>query len=334
MRSGFGVVAESDGKTLRGGNRNLAEEEAEIPDSMIKKAEKLASDGKTPIYFTENGKLLGIIAVADTVKEDSPKAIKELKNMGIDVIMLTGDNKNTADAIGRTANVDKVIAGVLPAEKEKVIRELQKENKVMMVGDGINDSPALTRADIGIALGSGTDIAIDSADVVIMKSSLSDVVSAIKLSRAVVKNIHENLLWAFGYNIIGIPLAAGVFVNLFGWSMNPMFGALAMSLSSFLVVSNALRLNFVKIKDKNEAKSALESQTDGKIKKTIKIKGMMCSHCENRVKQALMNMPETEKASADSKKGTATVVLKSDVTDEKLRSVIEAEGYKFIKVKK
>lgn len=327
--SGSGVKARIDGKVLFGGNRHLMEGHAGIPESFMTKAEELASEGKTPLYFASDKKLLGIIAVADVIKEDSPEAVRRMKDMGIKVVMLTGDNKKTAEAIGRKAGVDKVYSDVLPTGKEKIIRDLQKEGRVIMVGDGINDAPALTRADIGIAVGSGTDIAIDSADVVIMKSTLSDVASAIKLSRAVIRNIHENLFWAFGYNLVGIPLAAGAFIKLLNWEMNPMFGAAAMSLSSFLVVSNALRLNFTKLGDK---KTEEEKTTENRVV-TLKIKGMMCPHCEARVKQALEALPEVTEATPDHKKGKATVKLTGNIDEDTLKKAVEGAGYKYLGMK-
>ena len=303
--SGNGVVATVNGKKLFGGNKKLMQKNLTLTDDILKMADSFADEGKTPLYFADDEKLLGIIAVADVIKDDSFKAIENLKNMGIRVVMLTGDNNKTAKAIGNKAGVDEVISDVLPGEKEKVIRDLQKDGKVIMVGDGINDAPALTRADIGIAVGSGTDIAVDSADVVVIKSKLSDVVSAIKLSRSVIRNIHENLFWAFGYNLVGIPLAAGAFVHLLGWSMNPMFGAAAMSLSSFLVVSNALRLNFVKLgdkKDKNINNTIEDKKETTNMKKTVKIEGMMCPHCEAKMKSVFEALPEVDSAECNHKK--------------------------------
>ena len=305
-------------------------------------------EGKTPLYFGQEGKLLGIIAVADVIKDDSPQAIRELKNMGIHVVMLTGDNEKTATAIGVQAGVDEVIAGVLPDGKESVIRALKEKGRVAMVGDGINDAPALTRADIGIAIGAGTDIAIDAADVVLMKSRLTDVPAAIRLSRAALKNIHENLFWAFFYNTIGIPLAMGLFIPILGWKLNPMFGAAAMSLSSFCVVSNALRLNFFdlhradrdkkrKSKRPGEAihqptkhitnKNIKETKT---MEKTLKIEGMMCQHCEARVKKCLEAIPGVESAVVSHTAGTAVVTLKEDVSYETLKNAVEAQDYKVV----
>ncbi|MDE7138925.1 MAG: heavy metal translocating P-type ATPase, partial [Ruminococcus sp.] len=288
--SGNGLKALRNNVQISGGNYNFISTVADIPESMKEISEKLAEDGKTPLFFAEGNKLVGIIAVADVIKEDSPKAVRELQNMGIHVVMLTGDNERTAKAIGRQAGVDEVIAGVLPDGKESVIHNLKKKGKVAMVGDGINDAPALTSADMGIAIGAGTDVAIDAADVVLMKSRLSDVPAAIRLSRATLKNIHENLFWAFIYNMIGIPLAAGVYIKLFGWQLNPMFGAAAMSLSSFCVVTNALRLNFLKIHDSRKDRKINKSDDfkNNSISSenntvTIKIKGMMCGHCESHV---------------------------------------------------
>lgn len=325
---GNGVKATVDGKVLFGGNRQLMEQHVTVPDSITKKAEELAESGKTPLYFAADGKLLGIVAVADLIKEDSPEAVSRMKAMGIKVVMLTGDNKRTASAIGKKAGVDEVYSDVLPTDKERIIRELQakERGKVIMVGDGINDAPALTRADIGIAVGSGTDIAIDSADVVIMKSTLSDVASAIKLSRSVIRNIHENLFWAFGYNLIGIPLAAGAFINLFGWELNPMFGAAAMSVSSFLVVMNALRLNLTKLGNKKQ-NTDKDTEVFDSMEKVIKIKGMMCPHCEARVKEALEALDEISEATPDHKKENAVVKLNKEVSDEALKKAVEDAGY-------
>jgi Cu2+-exporting ATPase len=304
----------------------------------MQQAAMLAENGKTPLFFASGDRLTGMIAVADTIKEDSPQAIRELQNQGIRVVMLTGDNARTAAAIGRQAGVDDVVAGVLPDGKEAVIRALQKQGKVMMVGDGINDAPALTRADVGVAIGAGTDVAMDAADVVLMRSRLSDVPAAIRLSRASLRIIHQNLFWAFIYNVIGIPLAAGVFITLLGWKMNPMFGAAAMSLSSFCVVSNALRLNFCKMFDgsrdhKIKAKklSTLKNLIDEKeivpMKKTMKIEGMMCPHCSGRVKKVLEAMAEVASAEVSHETGTAIVTLNSAVADDVLKSTVEAQGY-------
>ncbi len=328
--AGNGVTAAVGKDILRGGNRQLIKNETDIAQNMLQRADELAQEGKTPLFFAKNDRFLGMIAVADVIKEDSAQAIAELKKMGMKVIMLTGDNSKTAAAIGKLAGVDEVIADVLPGDKEQVIRKLQQEGRVIMVGDGINDAPALTRADIGIAVGSGTDIAMDSADIVLMKSRLTDVASAIKLSRSVIRNIKENLGWAFGYNIIGIPLAAGVFTSLLNWSLNPMFGAAAMSLSSVLVVSNALRLNFIKLyHNKQEEQKEINTM---ELKKTIKIKGMMCSHCEAKVKGMLEEMPEVASAEVSHKKANAVVTLTSDVQDDAFKTVIEAGGYTFLGV--
>lgn len=328
---GNGLLAKADGKILKGGNIKFI---GNISEDINKKAESLADDGKTPLFFSRDNELLGIIAVADVIKEDSPSAVKELQNMGIKVVMLTGDNEKTARAIGKQAGVDEVIAGVLPDGKENVIRNLMKQGKVAMVGDGINDAPALTRADIGIAIGAGTDIAIDAADIVLMKSKLSDVPAAIRLSRATLKNIHENLFWAFIYNVIGIPLAAGLFIPFLGWKLNPMFGAAAMSLSSFCVVSNALRLNLCNIhnsKNDKKIKSKISNIKENEtMEKTIKIEGMMCPHCEAAVKKALEALPTVNEAIANHEKGTAVVKLNADTSDETLKEAVEKQGYKVL----
>lgn len=329
--SGNGVTAELNGKTIYGGSLKFISEKINIDENTIKIVENLADNGKTPLLFCIENELLGIIAVADTIKEDSPKAIKELQNMGIRVIMLTGDNEKTANAIGKIAGVDEVIAGVMPDGKEKVVRQLRDKGKVIMVGDGINDAPALTRADIGIAIGAGTDIAIDSADVVLMNSKLSDVSSAIRLSRATLKNIHENLFWAFFYNALGIPLAAGVFISLFGWELNPMFGAAAMSLSSFCVVSNALRLNFKDIHNSKKDKKIKFKYKEKKVMEiTMKIEGMMCPHCEAHVKKALEGVAEVREAIVSHKDGTAIVTLDADAAPATLKKAVEEQGYKVI----
>ena len=327
--AGNGLTGTLNGKKLAGGNRKFIESQAVIPDAIRNAAEEMASQGKTPLFFSEDGRLMGIIAVADVMKEDSPQAIKELQNMGIHVVMLTGDNERTAKAIGKQAGVDEVIAGVLPDGKEAVIRSLKEKGRVTMVGDGINDAPALTRADIGIAIGAGTDIAIDAADVVLMKSRLSDVPAAIRLSRATLRNIHENLFWAFFYNAIGIPLAAGLWYPLLGWKLNPMFGAAAMSLSSFCVVSNALRLNFFSMYDahkdkKLKKKKEKESKT---MEKTMEIKGMMCGHCEARVKKTLEGIEGVQEAIVSHENGTAVVKMASEVADDVLKSAVEAQDY-------
>ena len=317
---------------LAGGNLKFIGGNAEITDEIRKKAEELAEGGKTPLFFSRNGKLIGIIAVADVIKEDSPQAVRELQNMGIHVVMLTGDNERTAKAIGAQAGVDEVIAGVLPDGKESVIRSLKRKGKVAMVGDGINDAPALTRADIGIAIGAGTDIAIDAADVVLMKSRLSDVPAAIRLSRATLRNIHENLFWAFFYNVIGIPLAAGVWIPLFGWQLNPMFGAAAMSLSSFCVVTNALRLNWFNVHDarKDKKVKSHKKQEVTTMEKTMKIEGMMCEHCEARVKKTLEAIPQVDAAEVSYKAGTAVVTLNAEVGDDVLKKAVEDQDYKVL----
>ena len=347
---GNGLAAKLDGMDIYAGNAAFIQTRLTLPAALAQQAEKLASEGKTPLFFGGAGRLLGVIAVADTIKEDSPEAIRQLQNMGIRVVMLTGDNQHTADAIGRQAGVDEVIAGVLPDGKEAVIRQLQASGKVAMVGDGINDAPALTRADTGIAIGAGTDVAIDAADVVLMNSKLSDVPAAIRLSRATLRNIHENLFWAFIYNIIGIPLAAGLFIP-FGLTLNPMFGAAAMSLSSFCVVSNALRLNLfdlhstrhdhktaspaaapVQSAAENNKKSDAEAPEvkteDNPMKKTLKVEGMMCGHCEARVKKALEALPEVDEAVVSHEAGTAIVTLNAEVADDVLKNAVEAQDYK------
>ncbi len=329
---GNGIAGTWHGNALHGGNRKFLEQYTALPESVTEQAEALAMTGKTPLYFSRNGQYAGIIAVADTLKEDSPEAIRQLQNMGIRVVMLTGDNEKTAAAIGKQAGVDEVIAGVLPEGKEAVIRDLQKTGKVAMVGDGINDAPALTRADMGIAIGAGTDVAIDAADVVLMHSRLTDVPAAIRLSRGVLTGIRENLFWAFFYNCIGIPLAAGAFIPVLGWEMNPMFGAAAMSLSSFCVVTNALRLNFLQIHDtKHDRKrKKLSKKENTNMEKTMKIEGMMCSHCEARVKKALEALKQVEEAVVSHESGTAVVKLNKDVSDAVLKKTVEKEGYKVI----
>ena len=347
---GNGLAAKLDGMDIYAGNAAFIQTKLTLPAALAQQAEKLASEGKTPLFFGGAARLLGVIAVADTIKEDSPEAIRQLQNMGIRVVMLTGDNQRTADAIGIQAGVDEVIAGVLPDGKEAVIRQLQASGKVAMVGDGINDAPALTRADTGIAIGAGTDVAIDAADVVLMNSKLSDVPAAIRLSRATLRNIHENLFWAFIYNIIGIPLAAGLFIP-FGLTLNPMFGAAAMSLSSFCVVSNALRLNLfdlhstrhdhktaspaaapVQSAAENNKKSDAEAPEvkteDHTMKKTLKVEGMMCGHCEARVKKALEALPEVDEAVVSHEAGTAIVTLNAEVADDVLKNAVEAQDYK------
>lgn len=332
---GNGLTAFRNGLELTGGNYKFISAKCSVSSNIKEQADRLANAGKTPLYFAENGKLMGIIAVADVLKVDSPQAIAELKNMGIRVVMLTGDNGRTAQAIGKEAGVDEVIAGVLPDGKEEVVRKLKEKGKVAMVGDGINDAPALTRADMGIAIGAGTDIAIDAADVVLMKSKLSDVPAAIRLSRATLRNIHENLFWAFFYNIIGIPLAAGIWIPIFGWELNPMFGAAAMSLSSFCVVSNALRLNFCKVYDASHDKKIKKSKKKAEEKnmtRTMKIEGMMCKHCEARVKKVLEALPEVAEAVVSHEAGTAVVTLNAELANDVLKKVIEDQDYKVLDI--
>ena len=355
---GNGLSGKTEGSSLLGGSYTFIREKIEENgEKLQQQAEQLAKQGKTPLLFVRDGKLLGMIAVADVIKEDSPQAIAELQNMGIKVVMLTGDNEQTARAIGKQAGVDEVIAGVLPDGKEQVISSLKQQGKTIMVGDGINDAPALTRADIGIAIGAGADIAMDAADIVLMKSRLSDISAAIRLSRATLKNIHENLFWAFFYNVIGIPLAAGVWIPLFGWKLNPMFGALAMSLSSFCVVSNALRLNLFRMYDASKDKKVThksasvkkngvqvkEAQTDmesvqdetlegdeNMIKTTVKVDGMMCGMCESHVNDAVRNAIEVKKVSSSHKKGTTEILTEQPVDEEKVKAAIEATGYKVL----
>lgn len=321
---------------LRGGNLQFISKHVLVSEQIKRQTEQLAEEGKTPLFFSKNEELIGVIAVADVIKEDSPRAVKELQNMGIKVVMLTGDNERTAKAIGRQAGVDEVIAGVLPEGKESVIRALKEKGKVAMVGDGINDAPALTRADIGIAIGAGTDIAIDAADVVLMKSRLSDVPAAIRMSRATLRNIHENLFWAFIYNMIGIPLAAGLWYPIFGWKLNPMFGAAAMSLSSVCVVTNALRLNFFKLydasKDKKIKRKAKRTQEETTMKRTMKIEGMMCGHCEAAVKKALEALPEVEVAEVSHEAGTAVVTLNAEIANDVLKKTVEDKDYTVLSV--
>lgn len=332
--SGNGLSAEYNGKRIIGGSKKYISSLIGISNDILSKADKLSEEGKTPLFFMLDNKLLGIIAVADVIKEESPQAIKQLQNMGIKVVMLTGDNERTAKAVGKLAGVDEVIAGVMPDGKEKVVAELKKQGKVLMVGDGINDAPALTRADIGMAIGSGTDIAIDAADVVFMKSKLTDVPAAVRLSRKTLRNIHENLFWAFIYNVIGIPLAAGVWIPLLGWQLNPMFGAAAMSLSSFCVVTNALRLNFFDITNPNKDRKIKykSKKDDNAMTKTMKIDGMMCSHCEGRVKQCLEGLSQVSAADVSHEKGTAVVTLSADVSNDVLRKTVEDQGYKVISI--
>ena len=327
---GNGLTATLDGETLSGGSLAFISGRTEVSGDMRAQADRLSGEGKTPLLFCRGGRLLGMIAVADAIKPESPQAVRELQNMGVRVVMLTGDNQRTAEAIGRQAGVDQVIAGVLPDGKESVIRSLQSQGKVAMVGDGINDAPALTRADIGIAIGAGTDVAIDAADVVLMNSRLTDVPAAIRLSRATLRNIHENLFWAFIYNIIGIPLAAGVFIPLLGWQLNPMFGAAAMSLSSFCVVSNALRLNLFdphSARKDHKIKFAKERKT---MEKTLKIEGMMCTHCSGRVKKALEEVPGVLSAEVSHESGTAVVTLGAPVDDAVLKKAVEEQGYQVV----
>lgn len=325
---GNGLTALLGQERLYGGNLQFMREHVTIDAAIEEQAKKLAEEGKTPLFFGKEGRFLGIIAVADTMKEDSPKAIRELQNMGIRVVMLTGDNEQTAHAIGAQAGVDEVIAGVLPDGKEQVIRNLKNQGKVAMVGDGINDAPALTRADIGIAIGAGTDVAIEAADIVLMKSRLTDVSAAIRLSRATLRNIHENLFWAFFYNIIGIPLAAGVWYPVLGWKLNPMFGAAAMSLSSFCVVTNALRLNLFQVHNASKDKKIKQKREEKKMEKTLNIEGMMCGHCEARVKKALEALPEVSGAVVSHTDGTAVVTLSADITDDVLKKAVEDQDYK------
>ena len=335
---GNGLTAILAGKMIKAGNLAFVSKFVKVSDDMRAKAVEFSKEGKTPLFFAADDRLCGIIAVADTIKEDSPEAVRQLKNMGIRVVMLTGDNEQTANAIGKQAGVDEVIAGVLPDGKEAVIRKLKKQGRVAMVGDGINDAPALTRADMGIAIGAGSDVAIDAADVVLMKSRLIDVPAAVRLSRATLTNIHENLFWAFFYNVIGIPLAAGLWYPLLGWKLNPMFGAAAMSLSSFCVVTNALRLNLCRVYDpkhdrkatpdrKNKTKKPNESE-EKSMTKTMNIEGMMCGHCEARVKKALEALDAVSEAAVSHESGTAVVTLSSDISDEKLKETVEAEDYK------
>jgi Cu2+-exporting ATPase len=330
---GNGLLAKCDGVEITGGSLKFISERIKVPEEMRKKADELSDMGRTPLLFAEGDKLAGIIAVADVIKAESPQAIRELKNLGIRVVMLTGDNEKTAGAIGRETGVDEVIAGVLPDGKEEAVRNFKARGRVAMVGDGINDAPALTRADIGIAIGAGSDIAIDAADIVLVKSNLSDVPAAIRLSRATLSNIHQNLFWAFFYNVIGIPLAAGIWIGLFGWKLNPMFAAAAMSLSSFCVITNALRLNLVKIydtrRDRARRKNIKEEQ---KMTKTMKIEGMMCGHCEARVKKALEGLSQVDVADVSHEKGTAVVTLNTEIENETLKYAVEAQDYRVVSV--
>ena len=332
---GNGLKGVLRGNEIAAGNLKFIEKTAEISDDIRKIADELSKEGKTPLFFAESGSLLGIIAVADTIKEDSAQAVKQLRNMGIKVVMLTGDNEQTAKAIGKQAGVDEVIAGVLPDGKESVIRNLKRHGKTAMVGDGINDAPALTRADTGIAIGAGTDVAIDAADVVLVKSRLIDVPAAIRLSRATLTNIHENLFWAFFYNVIGIPLAAGLWYPLLGWKLNPMFGAAAMSLSSFCVVTNALRLNLCKVYDSKRDKKIkqIKESEEKNMTKTLNVEGMMCGHCEARVKKALEALDAVDEAVVSHTDGTAVVTLNAEVSDDLLKETVEAQDYKVTSIK-
>ncbi len=330
--TGNGLIAKLGESTLIGGSLKYIDSKLHLSETVKEKATSLSEEGKTPLLFAKDGKVLGIIAVADTIKEESPEAIKQLKNMGIKVVMLTGDNEKTANAIGKIAGVDEVIAGVLPDGKETVIRRLMKQGKVAMVGDGINDAPALTRADIGIAIGAGTDIAIDAADIVLMKSRLSDVPAAIRLSRATLRNIHQNLFWAFMYNTLGIPLAAGLFIPVLGWELSPMFGAAAMSLSSFCVVSNALRLNLFKIHSSKKDKK-IKTKEIKTMEKTMKIEGMMCVHCEARVKKTLEGIDGVDFADVNHETDTAVVTLTAEISNDVLKNAVEEQGYTVIEIK-
>jgi len=327
--TGNGVSAVYEGEEALGGSLKFISSRLSVSDELRKKADEWSDSGKTPLLFAKGGKILGMIAVSDVIKEDSPQAIKELHNMGIRVIMLTGDNERTANAVGKAAGVDEIYAGVLPDGKEKVVRDLKKHGKVVMVGDGINDAPALSVSDIGIAIGAGADVAIDAADVVLVKSSLRDMAAAIRLSRHTLRNIYENLFWAFFYNVIGIPLAAGVWVSVLGWQLNPMFGAAAMSLSSFCVVSNALRLNFVNVHDSSRDKN-IKNKENRTMEVTLKIEGMMCPHCEARVKKCLEEMPSVVSAAVSHEKGTAVVTLNAETAYETLKNTVEGQGYKVI----
>ena len=329
---GNGLTAVDNGDQLIGGSLTFLNDRIGVPDDVKTVAQRLAEEGKTPLLFARSKKILGVIAVADVIKEDSPEAIRQLQNMGIEVVMLTGDNERTAAAVGKQAGVDQVIAGVLPDGKEAEIRRLRRKGKVAMVGDGINDAPALTRADIGIAIGAGTDVAIDAADVVLMNSKLSDVPAAIRLSRATLKNIHENLFWAFIYNIIGIPLAAGVWIPLFGWQLNPMFGAAAMSLSSFCVVTNALRLNLFDMRNAAKDKQIKRKQEEKTMEKTMKIEGMMCGHCEATVKKALEALDGVDHADVSHEQDQAVVTLKEDVADDVLKKAVEDKDYNVVSI--
>jgi Cu2+-exporting ATPase len=332
--AGRGLSATLGGQKIFGGSRDFIAEQAAISDDLAEKADALAGEGKTPLFFAQSGKALGFIAVADVIKEDSRRAVEDLRGMGVKTVMLTGDNERTAQAVGREAGVNEIVAGVLPDGKENVVRELQAKGKTAMVGDGINDAPALTRADVGVAIGAGADVAVDAADVVLMKSRLADAVAAVRLSRATLKNIKENLFWAFIYNLVGIPLAAGVFIPVFGWKLTPMFGAAAMSLSSFCVVTNALRLNFFKLYGENE--NAIIEETKKKevrnMEKKMKIEGMTCGHCEARVKKVLEALPGVAEAKVSHETGSAVVTLSAEVADDTLKQAVEAEDYKVLSV--
>ena len=336
---GNGLEGSFEGEEFAGGNCKFVSEKTKIDKEIEAAGNRLAEEGKTPLYFAKDGILAGIIAVADVIKEDSPQSVKELKEMGIHVVMLTGDNERTAKAIGEQVGVDDIVSDVLPDGKERVIKKFMEKGRVAMVGDGINDAPALTRADIGIAIGAGTDVALDAADIVLMKNTLMDVPAAIRLSRASLRTIHQNLFWAFIYNIIGIPLAAGVFISVLGWQMNPMFGAAAMSLSSFCVVSNALRLNLFDMYDADKFKknrmeyvNGLIEREEAKMEKTMKIEGMMCMHCEARVKKVLENLDCVEQAVVSHEKGTAVVELKEGADAEVLKKAVEDQDYKVIEI--
>ncbi|MBP3689792.1 MAG: heavy metal translocating P-type ATPase [Schwartzia sp.] len=332
--AGRGLSATLGGQKIIGGSRDFIVEQATIPDVLAETADALAGEGKTPLFFATNGKALGFIAVADVIKEDSRRAVEDLRGMGVKTVMLTGDNERTAQAVGHEAGVDEIVAGVLPDGKENVVRELQSKGKTAMVGDGINDAPALTRADVGVAIGAGADVAVDAADVVLMKSRLADAVAAVRLSRATLKNIKENLFWAFIYNLVGIPLAAGVFIPVFGWKLTPMFGAAAMSLSSFCVVTNALRLNFFRLYGENENViiEEIKKKEVRNMEKKMKIEGMTCGHCEARVKKVLEALPGVAEAKVSHETGTAVVTLNAEVADDALKQVVEAEDYKVLSV--
>ncbi len=332
--AGRGLAATLDGRNVCGGSRDFIQEQATISEALSEKADALAGEGKTPLFFAQGEKTLGFIAVADVIKEDSRHAVEDLRGMGVRTVMLTGDNQRTAEAVGREAGVDEIVAGVLPDGKENVVRELQAKGKTAMVGDGINDAPALTRADVGVAIGAGADVAVDAADVVLMKSRLTDAVAAVRLSRATLKNIKENLFWAFIYNLVGIPLAAGVFIPVFGWKLTPMFGAAAMSLSSFCVVTNALRLNFFKLygEKENIIMDEIKKKEVRNMEKKMKIEGMTCGHCEARVKKVLEALPGVAEAKVSHTTGTAVVTLNAEVADDALKQVVEAEDYKVVSV--